>query len=107
MEGCLMGSVSRGDIAKVLATETRAAAGIRADTDLITEMKARLAQEAWVSNRRIWIAAKNGVISLFGMIDNKEEKTALGLMARTIAGCKGIENNLFPRTLLPGRGHWL
>jgi osmotically-inducible protein OsmY len=70
-------------------------------------MKARLVQEAWVSNRTMWIAAKNGVISLFGMIDNEEEKTALGLMARTIAGCKGIENNLFPRILLPGRGHWL
>ena len=102
-----MGSVSRGDLAKVPATETRPAAEIRADADLIAEMKARLAQEAWVSNRGIWIAAKNGVITLFGMIDTEEEKTALGVMAQTIAGCKGVENNLFPRSLLPGRGHWL
>jgi osmotically-inducible protein OsmY len=71
-----MGSVSRGDLAKVLATETRPAAEIRADADILAEMKARLAQEAWVSNRSIWIAAKNGIVTLCGMIDNEEEKTA-------------------------------
>lgn len=102
-----MGSVTRVDPAKVLATEARPAAEIRADADLMAEMKARLAQEAWVSNRSIWITAKNGVITLYGLIDNEEEKTALGVMAQTIPGCKGVENNLFPKSLLPGRGHWL
>lgn len=76
MDGDLMGSVSRGDLAKAQETETRPAAEIRADSDLIAEMKARLAQEAWVSNRGIWTSAKHGVISLFGMIGNEEEKTA-------------------------------
>lgn len=99
-----MGSVTRGDPAKVLATEARAAVEIRADADLISEMKARLAQEAWVSNRSIWIAAKDGVLTLFGMVDNVEEKTSLGVMAQTIPGCKGVENNLFPKSLLRGRG---
>ena len=70
-------------------------------------MKARLAREVWVSNRSLWIDAKHGVIMLFGMVDSEEEETALGVMAQTIPGCKGVENNLFPRSLLPGRGHWL
>ena len=66
-------------------------------------MKARLAREPWVSNCAIWIAAKHGVLTLFGLVDTEEEKTALELMARTIAGCKGVENNLFPKSLLCGR----
>ena len=79
----------------------------RTDDELVAEMKARLAKEQWVSNRAIWIAAKNGVVTPFGMVDNEEEKTALGIMARTIAGCRGVENKLFPKSLLRGRGHWL
>jgi osmotically-inducible protein OsmY len=58
-----------------------------------------------LSDRGIWISAKGGVMTLFGLIDNEEEKSTLGLMAQTIAGCKGIENDLFPKSLLPGRGH--
>jgi osmotically-inducible protein OsmY len=74
------------------------------DDELVAEMKTRLAQEAWVSNRSIWIAAKNGVLTLFGMVDNVEEKTSLGVMAQTIPGCKGVENNLVSRSLFNGRG---
>ena len=69
-------------------------------------MKKRLAQEAWVSNRGIWIAAKNGVITLFGMIDTEEEKPALGVMARTIAHERKGSRTTCPMTLLPGHGHW-
>jgi osmotically-inducible protein OsmY len=75
MEGCLMGSVSCGDLAKVLATETRPAAEIRADADILAEMKALLGRKARVSNRGIWTSAEHGAISLFGMIGNEEEKT--------------------------------
>ena len=74
------------------------------DDELVAEMKARLGQEDWVSNRSIWIGAKNGVISLFGLINTEEEKAALGLMAQTIPGCTGVENNLVSRSLLNGRG---
>jgi osmotically-inducible protein OsmY len=41
----------------------------RTDDELVVEMKARLAREPWVSNRAIWIAAKNGVLTLFGLVD--------------------------------------
>jgi CBS domain-containing protein len=106
-DGRLVGTVSCGNLVKAVAETADQTEASRTDDELVAEMKARLAQEAWVSNRGIWITAKNGVLTLFGMIDNEEEKTALGLMARMIGGCKGVENNLFPKSLLPGRGHWL
>ncbi len=106
-DGQLVGTVSCVDLVKAVAETTEQPDGSRTDDELVAEMKDRIAHEPWVTNRAIWIAAKNGVLTLFGLIDTEEEKTALGLMARTIPGCKGVENNLFPRSLLPGRGHWL
>ncbi len=106
-DGRLVGTVSCGNLVKAVADTPDQTEASRTDDELVAEMKARLAQEAWVSNRSIRIAAKNGVVTLFGMIETEEEKTALGVMAQTIPGCKGVENNLFPKSLLPGRGHWL
>ena len=107
-DGQLVGTVGYGDLVKAVAeTPAQTAEASPSDEELVVEMKARLAREVWVSNRTLWIDAKNGVIMLFGMVDTQEEETALGVMAQTIPGCKGVENNLFPRSLLPGRGHWL
>jgi CBS domain-containing protein len=104
--GRVVGVVGRPSLLALLELP-QPQASARTDAELVAEMKARLARESWVSNRGIWISAKNGVLMLFGIIDTEEEKTTLGVMAQTIAGCKGIENDLFPKSLLPGRGHWL
>ena len=107
-DGQLVGTVGYGDLVKAVAeTPAQTAEASPTDGELVAEMKARLAREVWVSNRSLWIDAKNGVIMLFGMVDTPEEEIALGVMAQTIPGCRGVENNLFPRSLLPGRGHWL
>jgi len=106
-DGQLMGTVSCGNLVKAVAETPDHKEASSTDDELVAEMKDRIAHEPWVSNRAIWIGAKNGVVTLFGMIETEEEKTALGIMAQTIPGCKGVENNLFPKSLLPGRGHWL
>jgi len=103
-DGQLMGTLSYKDLVTAVAETADRTEASRTDDELVAEMKTRLAQEAWVSNRGISIAAKNGVLTLFGLIDTEEEKSALGLMAQTISGCKGVENNLFPKSLLRGRG---
>ncbi len=103
-DGQLMGTLSYRDLVTAVAETADWTEASRTDDELVAEMKTRLAQEAWVSNRGISIASKNGVLTLFGLIDTEEEKSALGLMAQTIPGCKGVENNLFPKSLLRGRG---
>jgi CBS domain-containing protein len=104
VDGQLVGTVSYRDLVAAVAESANPTDVSRTDDELVAEMKTRLNQEAWVSNRAIWIAAKNGVLTLFGLIDTEEEKTALGVMAQTIPGCKGVENNLFPKSLIRGRG---
>jgi CBS domain-containing protein len=107
-DGHLVGTVGYGDLVKAVAEKpAQTAEAAPTDEELVAELKARLAPEVWVSNRSLWVDAKNGVIMLFGMVDTQEEEAALGVMAQTIPGCKGVETNLFPRSLLPGRGHWL
>jgi CBS domain-containing protein len=102
-DGQLVGTVSYRDLVTAVAETAEQTEAPRTDEELVAEMKDRIAHEPWVTNRAIWIGAKDGVITLFGLIGNKEEKTALGIMAETIPGCKGVENNLFPKSLLRGR----
>ena len=93
-----MGSASRSDLAEAQATETRPAAEIRADIDLIAELKARLAREAWTSNRGIWVDARDGTIALVGVVNSEAEKVALARMAWAIKGCKAVVNHLLVKS---------
>lgn len=93
-----MGSLSHGDLAEGMATESRLAPEIRTDADLIAEMKARLAREAWVSNRGVWVDAREGTIALVGVVNSEEEKAALAMMARGVDGCRGVENHLLVKS---------
>jgi len=102
-DGKLVGTVSYGDLVKAVAETADQPDVSPTDDELVAEMKARVSREDWVSNRGIWIGAEDGVITLSGMINNDEEKASLSLMALTIPGCKGVENNLVSRSLLKGR----
>ena len=104
--GRLVGSVSRTALLQVLAQTPSRKGVARTDAELVAEMQRRLAAEHWVSNRGLGIGANNGVLSLYGLVDSEEEKAALGVMARAIDGCLGVENNVFPRSQLGVRGAW-
>ena len=47
----LVGGVSRGDHASVLAKEAAHPVETRTDADVLSEIKARLQQDAWISGR--------------------------------------------------------
>jgi CBS domain-containing protein len=102
--GRLVGTVSRTELLRVLVHTTPETGAPRTDAELRQEMQRRLAAEDWVSNRALGIDAKNGVLSLNGLVDGEEEKAALTTMARAIAGCSGVENHLVPKSQF--RGHW-
>jgi osmotically-inducible protein OsmY len=74
---------------------------VRTDADLIAEMKARLGTEDWIPRHGFWIEARNGVISLYGLVDAEDQRAALGVMAHSIDGCVGVENSLVTRSPLP------
>lgn len=102
-EGQLLGILSRGDLIKALAKAPAHAGGPPSDERLVREMRARLAEEPWVSNRGIVAQTKDGVLSLWGLVLTETEKSAVETMARTIEGCKGIDSHLVVKSEFPYR----
>ena len=102
-DGQLLGIVSRGDLIKALAKAPARAGGQPSDERLVREMRARLAEEPWISNRGIVVQTKDGVISLWGLVLTETEKSALETMARTIEGSKGIDSHLVVKSEFPYR----
>lgn len=92
--GRLVGAVGRRDLAEGLSTKP-AAPGWRADADLVAEMQERMEQEAWIPRLRPTVVeARDGVLTLWGVVGSEVEKGALITMARTIPGCQAIEDHL-------------
>jgi CBS domain-containing protein len=103
--GRLVGTVSRTELLRVLVHAIPETGAPRTDAELNQEMRRRLAAEDWVSTRALGIDATNGMLSLNGLVDSDEEKSALTTMARSIPGCTGVENHLVPTSQF--RSHWV
>lgn len=96
-DGELVGIVARGDLIKALA-EAPAESGVASsDAQLTSEMKRRMAAEPWLSTHNVLIEARDGVLSLRGLVEHAAEKAALETMARAIPGCRGVEQHLIVR----------
>jgi CBS domain-containing protein len=91
--GRLVGTVGRRDLAEGLSTKP-AAPGWRADADLVAEMQERMEQEAWIRRSRPTVEARDGVLTLWGVVGSDAEKAALITMARAIQGCRTVEDHL-------------
>jgi len=100
-DGQLVGIVSREDLIKALAMAPPREKIAHSDAQLVREMKERMAREAWVSARGVVIQAKDGVLSLWGLVLTETEKSALETMARSIQGCKGVESRLLVESEIP------
>ncbi len=91
--GRLVGAVGRRDLAEGLSTRP-AAPGRRADADLVADMKERMEQESWIPRLRPTVEARDGMLTLWGVVGNEAEKAALITMARAVPGCQAIEDHL-------------
>ena len=95
----LVGIVSRGDLVKMLAA-TPAPSPIEApDADLVREMDARLQAEPWVRRSQIAVHADRGVISIWGMVSSRAEKSAIEAMARSVPGVKDVASHVLVRSI--------
>ena len=99
--GRLVGIVSRADLIKALAVApVPSGSGPRADEDLATDMRGRLAKESWVSQHAITVEAVKGVLWIYGTVESETERAAIETMARTVEGCRTVRNNLTIRMVL-------
>jgi CBS domain-containing protein len=100
-DGRLIGIVSRGDLIKALAKAPAGEGAPLSDSQIVSEMKHRLSEEPWVTNRGIVVHAKDGILSLWGLVATGAEKSAIETMARAIEGAKGIDSHLVVKSEIP------
>ncbi len=80
--GCLVGTVTRGDVLRALTPESGPPEW-RSDGDLVNKMRARMLDEqAWVPIPRPAVSACDGLVVLWGLVESSAQKAALDAMAR-------------------------
>jgi CBS domain-containing protein len=92
--GRLVGILSRGDLVKALAATAPATASV-SDEELVRTMRQRMAAEPWTSLGLV-VEAEDGVVALWGVVASAAERSALETMARSIPGCRAVQNRLVP-----------
>ena len=90
----LVGIVSRGDLVKVLAAMPISPPMAASDAELVRHMDSRLQAEPWVHRSQIAVHADGGIISIWGMLASRAEKSAIETMARSIPGVKAVDSHL-------------
>lgn len=94
--GTIVGMLSRHDLLGLIAASSRRVAQ-PSDASLTAEMRSRLARERWVTANGLMIEAYNGVLWLAGIVDGDSQRSAIETMARSIPGCRGVQNHLVDR----------
>jgi CBS domain-containing protein len=91
--GKLVGIVSRGDFVKLLAAP-RAASPRHTGKALADELRRRLNEQPWMTDRGLAVSAEGGVVELWGIADSAAERAAIEATARSIEGCSGVKSHL-------------
>jgi CBS-domain-containing membrane protein len=99
LAGRLVGALGRRHLEEQLST-TPASAVRRSDAELVTEMQNRMMQEAWISKPYPTVEARDGIVTLWGLVGGDAEKAALATMARSIPGCKAVTDRLIARGVI-------
>ncbi len=95
--GTLVGIVSRGDLVKLLATP-RPSAAARSGTALADELRRRVREQPWMTDRGLVVSAVDGIVELWGIVDSAEERAAIEITARSIDGCLGVKSHLMVKS---------
>jgi CBS domain-containing protein len=89
-----IGIVTRIDVLDNLAWPVQTLPVTIGDTELERSMRQSIAREAWATRHPITVEALHGIIRLTGVVASPVERSALLTMARSLAGCAGVEDRL-------------
>jgi len=95
-KGKLVGIVGRADIVRLVAMRagSRSPAVSRSDREIQNDLFARLDNEPWAPRQFLSLDVKDGVVELSGIATSAAEKKAVAVLARKVAGVKGVVNGV-------------
>jgi hyperosmotically inducible protein len=76
------------------ATSPINAGAMMPDTDTMTNVKAAIAGDSSLTGANITVAAKNGVITLDGSVDNQAQADSAMKDAKSVAGTQEVNSNI-------------
>ncbi|EWY38975.1 hypothetical protein N825_08215 [Skermanella stibiiresistens SB22] len=91
--GKLVGIVSRANLLKGLVSD-RPGFTSATDEEIRSGLADLLKREAWVDHRRINVVVADGVVQLWGSVENDEQRRALIIAAESHAGVRSVEDHL-------------
>jgi CBS domain-containing protein len=89
-----IGVVTRADVLDHLSWPTAALPDTVTDAELEHAMRGGIEQEPWAGTHPVTVEAIRGIIRLTGVVASPVERSAMLAMARSIAGCAGVEDRL-------------
>ena len=92
--GRVVGIVSRADVVRALVHRLAEPANTSATDDEIRDaLQAELANQPWEPRPDTAVRVANGTVELFGTIEDKDERTALRVLAENIPGVKAVRDH--------------
>jgi osmotically-inducible protein OsmY len=64
------------------------------DTNITTQVKAKLAADKTSNLTKVGVKTVNGVVSLDGVVDSADDKTTAETIARKVKGVRSVHNEL-------------
>jgi CBS-domain-containing membrane protein len=95
-DGKIVGIVSRSNLLQGLAAAA-SRVPIRtttSDRDVREAFQARLKDQPWSSLMTMNVVVTDGVVHLWGLVDSEEERKAIGVLAKSVAGVRAVEDHL-------------
>jgi CBS domain-containing protein len=92
--GQLVGIVSRANLLRALMVyQPPAAADAQSDQAILSSLRGRLANEPWLDLSHLNVVVTDGVVHLWGLVKSEEQRRALEVAARGVAGVRDVENH--------------
>jgi CBS domain-containing protein len=98
-DGRLVGIVSRANLLQGLASLKEKTPPQQADDAVIRQrVMTRLEGEPWTKPAFISVTVQDGTVELWGIVESKQEKDALHVLAEVTPGVRAVHDNLAVRT---------
>ncbi|HYH20445.1 MAG TPA: CBS domain-containing protein [Azospirillum sp.] len=96
VDGKAVGIVSRANLLHGLVAYRHAPASATAEGDpaIRAALLDRLSGERWIDLNQVNIVVTDGVVQLWGVVENDDQRRALRIAAESVPGVRGIEEHL-------------
>ncbi|WP_029011379.1 CBS domain-containing protein [Azospirillum halopraeferens] len=93
-DGRVVGIVSRANLLHGLVAYRTPQPRTTGDAAIRETLLGRLGDEAWIDVNHVNIVVNDGVVHLWGVVDNDDQRHALRVAAESVPGVRGIEEHL-------------